>query len=778
MEPDQILPSPEAAMTSDDDWLSLPTAAILKEGEDGGVGVDLAERLSAAQTALEDKEFKMLEMQATHAKQLRDLRRQLDASDAKARELQTENSRLMRQGLASDEEKAALEKQIDLLKLKLQTASLDSMQPGGPGSAIHSVTQLKRKEAALAEAETKVSRLTTALQAKTEEAAQLREELNGKLSSLVSRDSEMEEFRARATQQEARIRALHDQLASFIEKDAHEAARAQIAEQDLEETRKELAKRLGQLKKVVAALNAVRQKEASLAAALDAQTELAGQLQARCSALVEEAARALESKELFEQQYQKALEEVEKLSDRIDELEKDAEAKKAVVDAAINAAERIEMMTKALKAAGEERGQLLDALSNAKADARRETLALQRLADDRQAIIRGLQADLAAATSALSAASGANRAAATATTFAGAFGPNASGHESSRGAAAAAAAATTADSLMLGGGGGGGGSSARGVRPSGGVGSTGGKPIVLRTLPLHQTRSSHNEGGEDTGETPSSHHFVKGPPGAILSDTGLAVEAAVASEAECVKLRLQVDSLSRKVKATEERLAAAQRDQEQLLVVNEKLRVTLEKGGGGSAATALALTMAKSAAGSSSVANIITGGASDDLVRTLASCFVRYVHQVQGFAEALRRLLASLHGLRESCRNALEGGGGKSAAPALFGLEDLREEEDQRRAGRGAAALPMLELERALASFLSAVDATASGEAVTKAILAAGSGTSSSPSSSLSLLQLRLVAMPEAVSVLQQESVATDDLRAAVEERVASSVVNDACATQ
>jgi predicted nucleic acid-binding Zn-ribbon protein len=631
----------------------------------------------------------------------------------------------------------------------------------------------------LSEAETKISRLETTLASRTEEVSRLREELNGKLSLLVSRDSEMEEFRVRATQQEARIRALHDQLASFIEKDAHEAARAQIAEQDLEETKKELSKRLGQLKKVVAALNALRQREASLGAALDAQTELAAQLQSRCSALSEEASRANESTALLEKQYHKALEEITDQSERIDQMEQDSQAKKAIVDAAVDAAERIEVLTKALKAAGEERGHLLDSLSNAKADARRETLALQRLADDRQAIIRGLQADLAAATSALSAASGANRAASSATTFAAAFGASA-GSNTSNG-----------DTMMLGG------STANGAGSTGrkhnGVGSTGGKAIVLRTLQRGQQAGGPSSTGTDsdadgTPTAASTTQFVKGPPGAIYSDTGLAVESAVASEAECVRLRLQVESLSRKVKATEDRLSAAQRDQEQLLVVNERLRVSLENSGGGAAAATIAssggaLTAAKSGNGNSNDA-----GGSDLLARAVAFCFARYVMQVGGFVDSLKRLLASLHSLRESCRSAMAGGarGGPAGASSqqhqLFGLDDLREEEEeQRRSGASLAvtAVPMLEIDRAVAAFIPALpssfSSTVSTEELTRALLSAAIDAAGSPAAPSP--QLRFLALPDAAVVLQKESVATEDLRAAIEERAAASI-GDACATQ
>jgi hypothetical protein len=52
--------------------------------------------------------------------------------------------------------------------------------------------------------------------------------LGAKAAALVSRDAEREEVRAHSLQQEARIRALHDQLSTFIRKDADEAARAQV----------------------------------------------------------------------------------------------------------------------------------------------------------------------------------------------------------------------------------------------------------------------------------------------------------------------------------------------------------------------------------------------------------------------------------------------------------------------------------------------------------------------------------------------------------------------
>lgn len=750
-----LIDGAEASTGADSDWMSPPLA--------GASSSELQARLQAAQDALESKEFAMLEAQAAHARSLREMRRENEGKDVRIRELEAEaralrtelraaENRTLRAALEADEEKSRLQRSIEMLNLQLgearaatETAAAKSARGGGRTEAA-----VAAASAATAESE----RLHAALTARDSELAALRRELSSAMSSRVARDGELEEVRAHSIAQEGRIRALHDQLSTFIAKDASEAARAQLAEGELEDTRKQLAKRLGQLKKVIAALNAVREREAALAGALEAQTELAAQLQTRCAGLAEDLDRTSRSKDALQRQYDAALAENASLSDQLETAQVDAAAGAGIVTAATNAAERIEALNRALAAAAEERSSLLEELGNAKADARRELLGLQRVADDRAAVIRGLQADLSAATAALGAAAGSNRAAGAAVTFAAAFGGS-SGHASSAaGAGAGAAAVGMGGRVSIAGGGAGGygdgsldgsgvsgsamlggdaataansithASAASAYAPSTGagaapqpprrglaIGSTGGRPIQLRTL---QQQHMHGAAADGSFDPHGDHHAaasaglgrvvpvpsaaggVRGPPGAMYTDSALAVEAAASAAGEAVTLRLQVESLSRRLQASESRLASAQSEQDALLMANERLRHALENSGPGAAAAAAAeaaaLAPGRRAGGAGAVASgggAVTssgcscGGTGDQalLARAVALCLLRLLVELQPLLRASGKLLSSQRRLRSSCRSALDGRTGPSTGAAgggggIFGLDALREEDD------------------------------------------------------------------------------------------------------
>lgn len=794
---------------TDSDWMSPPLA--------GATSAELQTRLQAAQDALEAKEFAMLEAQASHARALREMRRENEAKDARIRELEAEaralrtelraaENRTLRAALEADEDRTRLQRSIEMLQLQLGEA-----RAAAEAAADRSARGGGRTEAAVAAASAasaQAERLQAALTARDSELAALRRELSSAMSSRVSRDSELEEVRAHSIAQEGRIRALHDQLSTFIAKDASEAARAQLAESELEETRRQLAKRLGQLKKVIAALNAVREREAALAGALEAQTELASQLQQCCATLSEDLDRASRAKDALQRQYDAALAENATLSDKLEAAVADAAAGADVVTAATHAAERIEALNRALAAAAEERASLLDELGNAKADARRELLSLQRVADDRGAVIRGLQADLSAATAALGAAAGSHRAGSAAVNFASAFAGSAAsaaggdGRGGGGGGGAGVGSGGAGRGSMGGGGGGfadsstgnagallGGDAAAAalsisishasaGSGPSTGagaapapprrglaIGSTGGRPIQLRTLQPQQLQQgataadggfdsdlSHHDavhgsaaaaaegGGVGLGfglgrvvPVPAAAGGVRGPPGALYTDSALAVETAASAAGEAVTLRLQVESLSRRLQASESRLSAAQAEQDALLLANERLRHALETSGPGAASTATAeaaaLAPGRHAAAASSASapaacSCGNGGAGEHalLARAVAVCLLRLLVDLQPMLRAASKLLSSQRRLRDSCRAALEGrsgggpgagsGGGGGIIGGVFGLDALREEEEA-----AGALLPTLPVEAFVRGCTKALPAVATSVADTSATL-------------------------------------------------------------
>lgn len=187
-------------------------------------------RLALAQDALEEKEFALLELQSAHVRALRELRKESEAKDARMRELiaearaaraeaRTVESASLRAGAAADEERARLIHEIETLRLQVDEAR----------AAAADAHAQRKASAGRGVGEADLARLQRALASRDEEAAALRAELSSKVSALVAREAELEEVRSHSLAQEARVRALHDQLATFISKDAQEAARAQVS---------------------------------------------------------------------------------------------------------------------------------------------------------------------------------------------------------------------------------------------------------------------------------------------------------------------------------------------------------------------------------------------------------------------------------------------------------------------------------------------------------------------------------------------------------------------
>jgi membrane protein involved in colicin uptake len=248
---------------------------------------------------------------------------------------------------------------------------------------------------------------------------------------------------------------------------------------------------------------------------------MASQLQAALSAATDDAARWRVSVDVVQAQHSALTARVEELKEQNALLQAEREADRQVVEAAARGAEAVASMSAALAAAKHENEQLTTALANARADARRETLALQRLADERQAIISGLHADLSAATAAISAMS------------------------SSCGDPA-------------GGGGGGGGGGSGGGASDGGHGGDGGLGIGgPRSLARRRALAVGSTGGKPIRSL--VHTGGASVAGGI--GTGPGDEGGAGARADAMSLRLQCESLSRRLQAREERIKQLEADQ-------------------------------------------------------------------------------------------------------------------------------------------------------------------------------------------------------------------------
>lgn len=303
---------------------------------------------------------------------------------------------------------------------------------------------------------------------------------------------------------------------------------------------------MSQLQTVLKTLAALRTREADVSAQLEAQSGALAQLQRQYSVAAADAARWKTGVDVLQARCDSLTSEVESLRDRVEDMEGEAAANDGVVAAAMRSAEHIQALTRALQVAKEDNDALSSQLEHARVDARREMLALQRQADERQQVIAGLQADLSAATAAITAAAGA--------ASVGAAGSGGKGRPSMGGGAIVGGLVS---------GGASGPSAAAGDAAAGrrrtplGVGSTGGKAILAHA-------PDGRSGGHDAGAS-------SGPTLDVL--------------------RLQLESLHRTLAQRDARIHALESEQEELLVMNEKLRHALERGmavsgtSGGSAAS-------------------------------------------------------------------------------------------------------------------------------------------------------------------------------------------------
>jgi hypothetical protein len=316
--------------------------------------------------------------------------------------------------------------------------------------------------------------------------------------------------------------------------------RLQIAEEDAARLRRQLDKRQEQLSKMVKAFQSLKDKEASLSTALETANLTTTQLQRDCSESQIEAARCRESTAILRKRHEELTAELETFKLTAAHLAEKHAADQELVTVARTSAEQIAALNRALTLASEENQRLNDVVANAKAEFRRETVGLQRLADERQQMIVMLQADLSAASSALSLSAGS-----------GPLQDAPSSHDADDGGSGMAGAGVGGRSAAR----------RRGLQ----VGTTGGKPIVA-------LKGLKRQGLSDNPD-----------------ETSLTVDASAHGDGRVLKtsaakLQLEVESLMRRLQMKDDQIQSLQLEQDQLLVANERLLHTIDTLRAGAAA--------------------------------------------------------------------------------------------------------------------------------------------------------------------------------------------------
>jgi len=218
---------PSHSSPGDIEWVHLdrrsPSLQQRAAKAPAGIDDDEERQIDRLERALEEREFHLLEVQSQHVRVVQGLRKDAEASAEQLRAKEAEVLRLRRalqeaenatlsQALASEEHHRRLAQEIEHLQLKAYNVQLAATQ----------ATTTKDRAAA---GHDKVRADCAALAARSE---QLRKVLDEREAALASRDAQLAEIQAHAQEQSARVRALRDQLAEFIRKDASEAAHLQV----------------------------------------------------------------------------------------------------------------------------------------------------------------------------------------------------------------------------------------------------------------------------------------------------------------------------------------------------------------------------------------------------------------------------------------------------------------------------------------------------------------------------------------------------------------------
>lgn len=261
--------------------LALMQSSDILPGDAGDTGwASLAPRTETAlsdqhqslQEQLDDLHLRLLESQTSHVAKLGQLRAQLAVRDDALRALQVElneardkttslESRALASSLAADAEISSLRDEIRLLRAEAKDAK----------SAAAPVTIDRDRRRDRDAVQERVSGAPTTIAALEAQLKVASSERDAACADLAKRDSELHGIQAHVAEQQSRIRALHEQLATFITREAADSARVEDATVRAADAEAELSKRKMQLNKVVKALTRVRERELAASNVASAQ---------------------------------------------------------------------------------------------------------------------------------------------------------------------------------------------------------------------------------------------------------------------------------------------------------------------------------------------------------------------------------------------------------------------------------------------------------------------------------------------------------------------------
>ena len=469
------------------------------------------DELARLQAALLDKDMEMLELQQEHVSVLSALRQEIALQQETIASLNREASSTP----DSLYECKRLQAQLELCQAKLTASEeryTELFRTAGEGRLQSAVSQLRLQ---LAEA-------NAALESAQADAAQSGE-------TVRAQEAELESVRAHIYKQQASLRELSDKIQELVSK-------AAASDSDNVQLRAQLERRNDQIQKAATMLRKLRDREEAVAASVTLLNEKLSQATA-------DAERYKSAAGVLQGQQQVLNDHVESLKDRARELEEARRIDAEAVSSSQSNAQQATNLSLTYDSLRRERDALSSALENARVEARRETIALQRLADERQRLIVSLQADLNAATNAIKQLA------------------------SPSPCAPASPNPSSSDSV---------GSSSSQI--SGTV-----KPPQSASADLNATTQgasafiSNNR--TFSASSPATARSRRSAQMIGISDRSPAANEATpaardspGSVVELVQLRLQCESLSHKLRAQSERVAELERDQDDLLAVNDRLR--------------------------------------------------------------------------------------------------------------------------------------------------------------------------------------------------------------
>ena len=350
--------------------------------------------------------------------------------------------------------------------------------------------------------------------AATEDCAVLADALRARAGDAVA-------ARAEADAATTRARALAEQLAQVVMSGAGDAVRADEAETARITAERALAKREAQLLRVVEALKAVRERETLASTALDAQAASLAVASEAASVAIEESARwrALATERAAETET--AWQDAASARAQAAQLEAARSMSAEALANAEAAADAVRALSTALALAQEEKERLVAALSDSRSERARADAAAARRTADTDALVAGLAADLAAANAALATSAG------------------------------------TSAGLDFG---------RAGAR---GNNNNNNRKTTNMIQPTRLQVTAGGRGGVQSGVVISAMSGGGGGGGG-----GGTADTNDAKSVE--ELGRQIESLSRALVRARERAAAVESEAEELLDVNERLRVTLE----------------------------------------------------------------------------------------------------------------------------------------------------------------------------------------------------------